>query len=272
MIYDCFPFFNELDLLEIRVQELSDVVDRFVIVESRRTHQNMPKPLYFLQNRERFSAFSDKIIHLISKNLPPWPLFAARHLRRPTPRDREAQQRNWIARGLLHCDPHDTILISDVDEIPSPKRIVEFKNVTGIKVFRQNVFNYFLNCMNMTVSKTWRGTVMLDYQSLTSPQDIRQAAHRKSGPQREDLVFVEDGGWHFSFLGDTTAMIEKIEAFSHDELNVDRFKNSAALADAVRSRKDLFGRDYEYRIVPIDASFPRAIRENRGHYNHLITH
>ena len=65
MIYDCFPFFNELDLLEIRLNELSGVVDRFVLSEAELTHNGDRKPLYFNEHKDRFAKFADKIIHII---------------------------------------------------------------------------------------------------------------------------------------------------------------------------------------------------------------
>lgn len=70
MIYDCFTFFNELELLELRLHELADVVDKFVLVEATKTHSNKSKPLYYWENRSRFGEFHDKIIHIIVDDLP----------------------------------------------------------------------------------------------------------------------------------------------------------------------------------------------------------
>src|SRR5205823_1107096 len=108
MIYDCFLFFNEVELLEIRLHDLSAVVDRFVLVESPVTFSNKPKPLYYADNRDRFKAFEDRIIHVVVDDNPP----------ADSPFDRENHQRNCIARGLAACHPDDVVLISDLDEIP----------------------------------------------------------------------------------------------------------------------------------------------------------
>src|SRR5712692_10307059 len=121
MIYDCFPFFNELDLLEIRLSELAGVVDRFVLVESTRTHTNQPKPLYYHENRTRYSQFSSKIVHIVVEDMPggenAWV--------------RENHQRNCIIRGLSGCGDDDTILVSDVDEIPRATIVHPADALTG---------------------------------------------------------------------------------------------------------------------------------------------
>lgn len=70
MVYDCFTFFNELDLLEIRLNTLDSVVDRFVLVEANKTFSNMEKPLYFKENEGRFEKFKDKIIHIVVEDFP----------------------------------------------------------------------------------------------------------------------------------------------------------------------------------------------------------
>jgi len=89
-IFDCFTFLNEFDLLEIRLHELAQVVDRFVIAESPVTFTGRPKPLHFLDNRARFAAFADKIIHIVVDDQPvtdsAW--------------EREWHQRNALERGI----------------------------------------------------------------------------------------------------------------------------------------------------------------------------
>ena len=137
MIYDCFTFFNELDLLEIRLNTLNAVVDKFVLVEATLTHQGKPKPLYFDENKAKFESFSDKIIHIIVDKYP-----------ENTNDDAwiyERYQRNMIKEGLTNCKPDDVIIVSDIDEIPNPSKITEYKNKKGIKVFKQKMYYYFLN-------------------------------------------------------------------------------------------------------------------------------
>src|SRR5208337_1996465 len=128
MIYDCFTFFNELELLGLRLHELAEVVDKFVLVEATKTHSNQPKPLHYQENRSRFGGFHDKIIHIIVDDLPdakdPWVL--------------ENYQRNCIARGLVNCRPDDFLLISDLDEIPGATTVAK---VSREMRFRDDFFS-----------------------------------------------------------------------------------------------------------------------------------
>src|SRR3954453_15788720 len=115
MIYDCFLFFNELDGLEIRLHVLAAVVDRFVLVEARQTHQRAAKPLHYAENRARFEPFVDRIEHVVVEEFPPeatgtWAC--------------ENWQRNAIRLGIRSAKAGDTILISDVDEIPRPECVL----------------------------------------------------------------------------------------------------------------------------------------------------
>src|SRR3954464_8678539 len=109
MVYDCFTFFNELDVLEIRLHVLADVVDRFVLVEARQTHQRRAKPLYYAENRDRFASFADGMEHVVVEEFPEeaagtWGL--------------DGWQRNAIRRGIAEVEIGDTILISDAEAIP----------------------------------------------------------------------------------------------------------------------------------------------------------
>lgn len=131
MIYDCFAFFNELDLLEIRLNELDPVVDKFVLVEATRTFQKQPKPLYFEENKSRFKDFEHKIIHVV---VDEYPNFFSR-FRIPTPMDYDNHQKNQIIRGLKDAKPDDVIIYSDLDEIPRAEKIMQYKDVPGIKIF-----------------------------------------------------------------------------------------------------------------------------------------
>ena len=120
MIYDCFIFFNEIDLLDLRLNELDSVVDKFVIVESTETFSKKKKTLFFNENKERFSKFKDKIIHIIVDDSPELTKTSS------DPGGRwniEHFQRNCIERGLVDCKPEDIILVSDVDEIPRKSSI-----------------------------------------------------------------------------------------------------------------------------------------------------
>jgi hypothetical protein len=120
-VIDCFIFYNELDMLEFRLNDLNDLVDYFVLVECIKTHSNNDKELYFENNKTRFSKFLDKIIHIIVKdNIP----------QTSNSMDRENYQRNCIDEGIkkLSLNNDDIIIIADLDEIPDTKTVLNLKN------------------------------------------------------------------------------------------------------------------------------------------------
>ena len=173
MVYDCFPFFNELELLEIRLNELDPVVDKFILVEATRTFQKKPKPLYYQENKERFKKFEDKIIHIVVDKFPgffyKW--------RIPKAWDYDNYQKDQVILGLNNCKSDDVIIISDLDEIPSARLVEKYKNYPGVKVFEQLFCNYYLNCVAVSSPNRdrikngmayWRGSVMLNYSDFTS--------------------------------------------------------------------------------------------------------
>ena len=115
MVFDCFQFFNELNLLELRLNTLDPVVDFFVITESTVTFSGELKPLYYLENKNLFSKFHHKIIHIVVDDTPNDGSVSAF--------DRDAYQKTARSRGLKNCSKNDVIIYSDLDEIPNPEKI-----------------------------------------------------------------------------------------------------------------------------------------------------
>ena len=137
MVYDCFQFFNELDILKLRLHIMNPVVDRFVISEATETFSGNPKPLYYEENKEMFAEFADKIIHVVVDDTPP----GYTH-------DRDTFQKNAVGRGLKDCTDEDIIIFSDLDEIPNPEKIKEIlQNFDRTKIyhFAQRLFYCYLN-------------------------------------------------------------------------------------------------------------------------------
>jgi beta-1,4-mannosyl-glycoprotein beta-1,4-N-acetylglucosaminyltransferase len=288
MIYDCFTFFNELDLLEIRLNELDSCVDKFVLVEATLTHQGKPKPLHYDENKERFAAFHHKIIHVIVSEYPDNSESSAWVF--------EKFQRNSIRDGLKNAKPGDVIMISDVDEIPRPEKIKESANMKGTRVFRQRMYYYYLNCVNATAvgdqQYLWNGTVMINYEDLNRPiQEFREAGvmllakfnpsfirriyyswflYRKVYSKGFNVRFISDAGWHFSYLGGVEKIIQKLEAFAHEEYNKPEYKDPQRIEKAIANGEDIFGRWFRYRFVPIDDSWPTYIQSKRDLFSKLI--
>ena len=264
-VFDAFTFYNELDLLEIRLATLNDVVDYFVLVEATKTFQKSDKPLYFSESSARFSKYLHKIIHVVVDDMPD----------SDDPFVLEAYQRNAIARGLTLCNKHDRIIISDVDEIPRPEKVKLASAQQGIKAFRQKLYYYYVNCECVELNNL-PYSVMCSYGYIVTPQDLRQllvetdCAVMTGNPIDERIELIEDAGWHFSYLGGVAEIINKIKAFSHVEYNEEKYLSERDIEYALTSGADLFGRDYHFNYVKLDDSFPLFLRNNISRFSHLI--
>lgn len=264
-IYDTFTFFNEIELLDIRLNILNDVVDYFVIVEANKTFQNKMKPLYYEKNSNSFSSFSHKIIHVVVDDMPD----------SDDTRLMERYQRNAISRGLLKCKPNDQIILSDLDEIPNPHKVSNAAKLPGLKIFEQKLYYYYLNKESVELSYLpW--SVMCNYSLLSTPQDIReklkaiQASLLGNKFDIGEAKLIKNGGWHFSYLGGVNAILNKIKAFADPEYGKAQYRDIERIRAAIKTGKDLFGRNLSFVTVPIDGSFPDYIRINEANFKGLI--
>ena len=262
MIFDTFIFFNELDLLELRFNILNDIVDYFVLVEAKQTFQGNPKPLFYEENKDRFAAFQAKIIHVVVDEHPEdW-----------APFDREHYQRDAIMRGLEGCRHDDLIMLSDVDEIPRPEAIPS--EILGGKIyaFAQSLFYYKLNCKCIELEGLpW--SIMTTYENFRTPSMLRKRLfeyHKLilSGNKSNVFEIIENGGWHFSYLGTEEFIAEKIKAFSHVELNTPEYTNLDHIKDSMSQGVDLFGRELTFRIFSVDG-LPDYVKTNIDKYKKL---
>jgi len=277
-VYDCFTFFNELELLELRLHELDPVVDQFVLVEAALTHSYHPKPLHFAEHKARFEKFLPKITYIVVTEFPEaggnrWVA--------------ENYQRNAIARGLQECKPDDVIIVSDIDEIVRARAVLENKDKPGIKFFRQQQYYYYLNCAQK--QGIWDRAKMAFYRDLRSPQWLRdypkpsvphptrwqkkiaKYRHRWRQRFRSPDIFIDNGGWHFSYLGGLERIREKIKAFAHSEYDNEEFLALERLERVLATGEDLYGRrNMAFEFVPIDDSFPRYLREHPERYENMV--
>ncbi len=210
MVIDTCTFFNELELLEIRLNELDPVVDAFVIVEATQTHQGRPKPLYFQENKHLFEKFLPKIRHSVVEFPENLPLEIARDQEQyPANWARERLQRNKIKEQLLNCKPTDIIIISDLDEIPSAEAVAKYKPEMGICFFEMGSFYYFFN----TKVGTWTHAKIMPWGDLINrtPSFVR---NKEAGNSMEFF-----GGWHYSYMGGADRILKKYQSFAHQEYN-----------------------------------------------------
>ena len=243
MIVDAFTFFNELDLLELRLIELSPHVDRFVLAEADKTHAGNPKPMYFSDNLGRYKEWLPKIV-LVEVKLPPLPASGDRWAL-------ENAHRNAISAGLEGLEGGDTVLIGDVDELPM---LAGWDGREG--VFRCQETYYKMNLWAGPVQNGWNGTCAIKAWRFSSPfgairpQDVRNF--------RDLMQPTWSGGWHFSWTGDAGI---KLASFAHTE---------PVIAERVAARvHPATGQ----RLMPFDINgvwYPQAIRDNRGRFPYLF--
>lgn len=284
-IYDCFTFFNELDLLEVRLNILDDVVDEFVLVEGTKTYQGDEKELHYENNKSRFSEFRHKINHVVVEYEGEF----------DTAWDREDHLRNSITRGLTSCDADDRIMVADVDEIPRPKVLNKISQAGGIAVLGLRLYYYFFNCQ--VTDQLFAGPVISPYEDFSTPKEMRniamnlvelemyapltfdrypfgfQAAVMSAWASLRRLKrvrVVPDAGWHFSYLSDVEGIIRKIETFSHTEYDRPEFKNPDQLRQKIQEGKDLFDRDHELQFVDFDEEFPDYLLDHRREFEQFI--
>jgi hypothetical protein len=281
VIYDCFPFFNELDLLEIRLNVLAPVVDRFVLVEATHTHQGSPKPLYFAESARRFSEFKNRMQHVVVRDLPEggggsW--------------DLERRQRRGIHSGLASATATDAILVSDVDEIPTPAKLRAAAAMTGTKIFRLQAHAYFLDNVLSENPFAYAGSrpvlapygAFADVQHLrdlaltffvASPPGVRGIYDRLRRPYlrlRHRVRFIEKAGWHFGWLGGTDAVVQKLEATAHAELNKPGLKDRAKIQRTILEGASVFGGGSRFSVRPLAVPLPDYVLEHRERYRHLF--
>lgn len=253
MIYDCFNFFDELELLDLRLNELNEIVDKFVLVESTVTFTNKKKKLFYLENKHKFSKFQKKIIHIIVDDSPnvgnPWII--------------ENHQLSAVSRGLSRCLPSDTILVSCIDEIPRKEKILEYKNRPGKhKAFLQIMTRYFLN-LSVKNQNPWEGTRMFKYKDLLSFSSPYVARFSPIDAR------ISNGGWHFTYLGGVKKIQQKLESFSHQEYNNVNYNTAENILKAIAAGKDLF--DPKIKLHLIDNKFlPQYILNNKNQFKGMF--
>ena len=228
-IFDCFMYFDEEMILDLRLNILDKYVDYFVIVESTFTHRGEKRELKFNQNK--FEQFKDKIIYLIYDQVP-------ENIEDINTKDtekeksgklimnavfRENGQRNFIEKGLKNAESEDIILISDVDEIPNLNNL-DFNQINQkIFLFEQDMFYYKFNLKLPNL--LWKGTKGCRKKNLKSPQWLRNIKDRKYPFYRIDAFFsekkfinckiIKEGGWHFTNIKTAEEIKNKLKSYLH---------------------------------------------------------
>ena len=235
-IYDCFMYFDEEVVLDLRLNTLNKYVDYFIIVESSFNHKGEKRELNF--NLKKFEKFEKKIIYLVYDKLPQ----KIETINTTDTEDeksrkyifnaylRENGQRNYIAEGLNNADQNDIILVSDVDEIPNLEKIDFNKISEKLIFFNQDMFYYKFNLK--LPNFIWTGTKACKKKNLLSPQWLRNIKDRKypfyrvdtlfSNTKYNNIKFIFEGGWHFTNIKTAKEIRKKLKSYLHHrEFDVD---------------------------------------------------
>ncbi|ACJ01358.1 N-acetylglucosaminyltransferase [Rhodospirillum centenum] len=264
-LIDCFIFFNELDVLEIRLRELAGVVDRFVLVEATHSFRGHPKDLVFAANRARFAPYLDRITHVVVDDMPC----------DPDPWVNERFQRNAIARGLHGAAPDDIVVVSDVDEIPRASVMAELRG-TPFKAagLRMRLYYVRLNYQNLVGSAShavWSvAQPFARFRSAQAARDLRPALDAADGALPPGHLVLPDAGWHFSYLGDKERILNKVRNFSHAEIDTAALE-ALDIDGLMRSGTDLLGRGgMVWGVVPGGHGLPDAVLADPDRYAALL--
>ena len=228
-IYDCFMYFDEDLLLDIRLNTLNKYVKKFVITEATYTHNGNPKKLNF--DIKNFNKFKDKISYIVVDEQPQNIL----ELYEDDTKERRGEklilngmardyfQRENLKKGLVDSSNEDLIIISDLDEIPNLE-IIDFNLIkNNIVIFEQKMFYYKLNLLYEEFK--WFGSKAVKKKNFISPQWLRNIKSRKYSKWRLDtlfskkkysnLIYVKNGGWHFTCIRHAADLEKKLLNFAH---------------------------------------------------------
>ena len=293
-IFDCFMYFDEEIVLDVRLNTLNEFVDYFVIVESKFTHKGDKRDLKF--NPNKFKKFKDKIIYLVYDQQPKEiELINDQDNQDEVSRKslwnaiyRENGQRNYINKGLIDAKENDIILISDVDEIPNLSNIDLNKINKKVILFKQDMFYYKFNLYLPNI--IWTGTKGCRKKHLINPQWLRNVKDRKYPFFRFDTFFskkkyqsirhINNGGWHFTNIKNAKEIEYKLRSYLHhvefdlEPLSINEIdeiiKNKRAIYDLTADQtKSKIGSGNKLEKFEFN-KLPRYIQENKKNYKEWI--
>ena len=228
-IFDCFMYFDEDVVLDVRLNFLNEFVDKFVIIESRYNHKGEKRQPLF--NINKFASFKNKIEYILTEEIPK----EIESIKKDDSKNeiykktilnawkRENLQRNQISQGIVSASSEDWIIVSDLDEIPDLNKINLKKINHKFVFFKQDMMYYKFNLK--LKDYTWVGSKACKMKNLKSPQWIRDIKDKKyvwwrldtlfSKKKYNDIIFIENGGWHFSYLKNPKDIEKKLKSYLH---------------------------------------------------------
>ena len=293
-IYDCFMYFDEDVILDLRLNILNPFIDYFVIVESTFNHKGEKRKLKFDINK--YKKFENKIIYLIFDEEPSGieKVFDTDNEDEVSRKlilnaaSRENGQRNFISKGLERANEKDLILISDVDEIPNLEKINWNTLKDQIVLFKQDMFYYKLNLR--LPDMIWSGSKACRKKYLKSPQWLRNVKDKKYSFFRLDTLFSEkkyinikfinNGGWHFSNIKTAAEIEYKLKSYLHHrEFDLNPISESE-IEDIIKNKQAIYDLRVDKKINKIGSGnklvehplnkLPSYILENIDKYKDWI--
>jgi beta-1,4-mannosyl-glycoprotein beta-1,4-N-acetylglucosaminyltransferase len=285
-LIDVIPFFDEIDLLEIRLEVLDKYVDLFIISEFSTSFSGDSKDYNFAANRERFSKFNHKIVYVQKQQIPELDAFQNDHV-----------QKNSISEEIRkYVSENDLVLFGDLDEIPNPETLLKAHGyiLEGFPIvhFAQTPYYGYLNMEDKSGRllsyageypgirrKKWLGTIATKKEFILSHTmtQLRDPSQKKIGKR------IKRGGWHFSYCGGANSDFEQRVTFkimnnAHQEFN--NFEVISRIGERLINREDFLGRRYKNKIglwrnpkmkpVKFSKSFPSYLRKSSSKYPHLV--
>ena len=266
-IFDCFMYFDEDEVLDVRLNFLDKYVDYFVIVESGYNHKGEKRDPQF--DLSKFKKFKDKIIYILKNEIPE----GIEKIKDDDNENeqyrksiynawkRENLQRNRILEGLTDANPNDWIIISDLDEIPNLEK-VNFNNINQKLIFFNQLMMYYK--FNLKLDNfIWIGSRACKFKDLVSPQWLRDIKSKKfywwrvdiffSKKKYNNIKFVDDGGWHFSYLKTPDKIEKKLKSYLH---HIDYDKNPIGInkiSEIVKNKKTIYNLKVDQKENKFDA-------------------
>lgn len=262
-LLDVFLFYNELDLLKVRLEYLGPIVDNFIISEANVDFSGRPKEFLLSQELVSTLPFFDKIIYhreYLNLKSPSW-LFKKLKYRNRTSRflwKIQDTQRNSTLRPLKSFHSNDIIIFSDLDEFPSEVAIAEaikaLQNVSS-KQHNPHAYSldqtfYYYNLNNAALDEKFYGSV------ITTLGTFRKYLPHRFRSGKNDFEHIPSGGWHFSYFMDEEMILNKIHAISDVE-NLSSYKNITMkdIQKKILSGLDLYDRGttlnkLAYKTIP----------------------
>jgi beta-1,4-mannosyl-glycoprotein beta-1,4-N-acetylglucosaminyltransferase len=282
MVYDIFTFFNELDLLEIRFNILNDKVDYFVLIECTETFSGKPKPLYYNENKHLFKEWRHKIIHHITND--PAMGWGDLQIRLKNPNIskldeniiinaltttnvptgevhwlKEFYQKECIKKPLINLNDDDICFIGDLDEIWNPN--LDY-NVSENEIYKlkQLVYSGYMN-IRSSESDIWAGTLLTKYKNIKNT-----CLNHLRTNWRTPYTYIDNAGWHFTFMGGPERIKTKLESYGHQEYNNNQIKNQ--IQERLNNNLELLGRSFI--LTKDEENLPEYLKNNKNKYKHLF--